>query len=69
MPKQKGYYICYEDTDSRVKPYFGPGNAPFATELEATVELLSYFQEMRDNLDYCIQTTTSEVLRLQEQEK
>lgn len=62
----EGYYIHYEDTDSRVMPYCAEGDgrpgrepspAPFATELEATQALLTYFKELQAELVICIKET------------
>jgi len=66
-----GYYICYEDTDSRVMPWYEyrrgvDGPPPFETELEATQALLVYFEEMYKDAARCIRDTTEELARLQQ---
>jgi hypothetical protein len=69
MTAPSGYYICYEDTDSRVLPYYsssGMVTAPYTTKLEATQELLAYFEEMRDNLDRCLANTKDELQKLEQ---
>ena len=73
LPTPNGYYIRYEDTDSRVLPYCPDPTAPFqtdkeapfATELEATQALLSYFKNLRDELDGCVDDTEKSLRRLQ----
>ena len=61
-----GYYICYEDTDSRVMPWYTQmgGMAPFKTELQATEHLLLYFQEMKADLNRCVLDTKTSLEKL-----
>ncbi len=60
-----GYYICYEDTDSRVMPNECEDTADFETELKATKALLAYFQEMKRELAICVNRTAAKVRELQ----
>ena len=81
----KGFYICYEDSDSRVMPYYPgenippaffatelevePEQAPYARELEATQALLAYFESLHNDLVDCIVSTKTKIRMLETENK
>lgn len=83
MTEPTGYYICYEDTDSRVLPYYPQtrsgeffrdgmevdAKAPYETELEAQHVLLQYFKNLRNELEDCVVSTETEIRMLEKENK